>query len=253
MKIQARMGRNNQRKNIQPPLCSVTVLPPQRTSGKHPHIPWHLRTDTVDQSPCGFLWLHGHWRPFLQKWKISVVFPFHPLYYQKECLLDGELKFSSSLIFWVWKIGFQSTKFQNIFSTVLRPEFIRHTSRIWEWWYMYSTPPSTWEAECRALWTEDQPGLHTVFHTSQGHLVRPCLKNKPNKLQQNDKEWLSSFCSCKWRGTLTGAKWFWFWFHPNTHLLSSLRSSIRILLWFLTFNYLFCERIMWLSGWPLSW
>lgn len=149
---------------VRQPLCSVTVLPHQSTSGKHPHSPWHLRTDTADQSPCGFLWLHGHWIPFLQNWQIAAVSPFHPLCHPKACLLDGELKFSSSLVFWVWKTGFQSRIYKIQFSElgVVVQEF----------------NPSTWEAEWRSLWTKDQPGLHTVSHTSQSYIVRPCLKNQ---------------------------------------------------------------------------
>ena len=98
--------RKNQKTNSGKTLSAtplLTVLPHQTTSGKHSHIRWHSKTDTADQSPCGFLWLHWHWILFLQNLKIFFVSPCPHLYHQKECLLDGELKFSSSLIFWAWK------------------------------------------------------------------------------------------------------------------------------------------------------
>lgn len=59
--FQEKVGKKNQKANsdkILSTTLTVIVLLHQKTSGKHPHILWHLRTDRADQSPCGFPWLH---------------------------------------------------------------------------------------------------------------------------------------------------------------------------------------------------
>ena len=55
------------------------------------------------------------------------------------------------------------------------------------WWSMPLIPALGRQRQAGTHRVPGQPGLHSKFQTSQGYIVRPCLKTKQNKSRNSKK------------------------------------------------------------------